>query len=152
MLLIEGWIKLGAGEFAKVRDAGIAMVKATNEEAGCLHYAFAQDIADPDLIRISERWESARSAFGQRAYGRVQQGDGRGKARRGRPVALQRRSVTQAALTLRRKTVIASVAKQSRAFCASLDCFAPLAMTWKLDPAVPLIAAGIFPVPAAAAV
>ncbi len=58
MLLIEGWLKLGKGEFAKVRDAGIAMVKATNEEAGCLHYAFAQDIADPDLIRISERWES----------------------------------------------------------------------------------------------
>lgn len=58
MLLIEGWIKLATGEFAKVRDEGIAMVKATNEEAGCLHYAFAQDIADPDLIRISERWES----------------------------------------------------------------------------------------------
>jgi len=58
MLLIEGWIKLGAGEFAKVRDGALAMVKATNEEEGCLHYAFAQDIADPDLIRISERWES----------------------------------------------------------------------------------------------
>ena len=58
MLLIEGWIKLGAGEFEKVRAEGIAMVKATNEEQGCLHYAFAQDIADPDLIRISERWES----------------------------------------------------------------------------------------------
>lgn len=58
MLLIEGWIKLGAGEFAKVREQALAMVAATNEEAGCLHYAFAQDIADPDLIRISERWES----------------------------------------------------------------------------------------------
>ena len=58
MLLIEGWIKLGEGEFAKVRDEGIAMVKASNQEQGCLHYSFAQDIADPDLIRISERWES----------------------------------------------------------------------------------------------
>jgi quinol monooxygenase YgiN len=58
MLLIEGWIKLGEGEFAKVRDEGIAMVRATLAEAGCLHYSFAQDIADPDLIRISERWES----------------------------------------------------------------------------------------------
>jgi quinol monooxygenase YgiN len=58
MLLIEGWLKLGTGEFDKVRDQGIAMVKTTNEEAGCLHYSFAQDIADPDLIRISERWES----------------------------------------------------------------------------------------------
>lgn len=58
MLLIEGWLKLGAGEFEKVREQGIAMVKATNEEAGCLHYSFAQDISDPDLIRISERWDS----------------------------------------------------------------------------------------------
>lgn len=70
MLLIEGWIKLGAGEFEKVRKQGIAMVKATNEEAGCLHYAFAQDIADPDLIRISERWESqeALAAHGASAH------------------------------------------------------------------------------------
>lgn len=58
MLLIEGWLKLAKGEFEKVREQGIAMVKATNAEAGCLHYSFAQDIADPDLIRISERWES----------------------------------------------------------------------------------------------
>ena len=58
MLLIEGWLKLASGEFEKVREAGIAMVKATNEEEGCIHYSFAQDIADPDLIRISERWAS----------------------------------------------------------------------------------------------
>ena len=67
MLIVEGWLKLGAGEFAKIRDAGIAQVQATNQEAGCLHYSFAQDIADPDLIRISERWESAEAlaAHGQ---------------------------------------------------------------------------------------
>ena len=58
MLLIEGWLKLATGEFAKVADQARAMVEATNAEAGCLHYSFAQDIADPDLIRISERWES----------------------------------------------------------------------------------------------
>lgn len=58
MLLIEGWLKLAAGEFAKIKDAGIAQVAATNQEEGCLHYSFAQDIADPDLIRISERWTS----------------------------------------------------------------------------------------------
>ena len=70
MLLIEGWIKLATGEFEKVRAEGIAMVAATNEEAGCLHYAFAQDIADPDLIRISERWDSqeALAAHGASAH------------------------------------------------------------------------------------
>ena len=70
MLMIAGWIKLGAGEFEKVREQGIAMVAATNQEQGCLHYAFAQDIADPDLIRISERWESqeALAAHGASAH------------------------------------------------------------------------------------
>ncbi len=58
MLLIEGWLKLATGEFDKVREQGIAMVQATLAEDGCLHYSFAQDIADPDLIRISERWAS----------------------------------------------------------------------------------------------
>ncbi|WP_309623718.1 putative quinol monooxygenase [Novosphingobium sp.] len=70
MLLIEGWIKLATGEFEKVREQGVAMVKATNEEAGCLHYAFAQDISDPDLIRISERWDNqeALAAHGASAH------------------------------------------------------------------------------------
>lgn len=58
MLLIEGWLKLASGEFEKVRAAAAAMVAATNDEHGCLHYSFAQDISDPDLIRISERWEN----------------------------------------------------------------------------------------------
>ncbi len=56
MLLIEGWLKLGTGEFAKMKDGAQAMVAATLAEDGCLHYSFAQDVADPDLIRISERW------------------------------------------------------------------------------------------------
>ncbi len=58
MLLIEGWLKLATGEFDKVADQAQAMVKATLEEEGCLHYSFSRDIADPDLIRISERWAS----------------------------------------------------------------------------------------------
>lgn len=56
MLLIEGWLKLGTGEFAKMKDAAVAVVAATLAEDGCLHYSFAQDVADPDLLRISERW------------------------------------------------------------------------------------------------
>jgi quinol monooxygenase YgiN len=58
MLLIEGWLKLATGEFDKVADQARAMVTATNAEDGCMHYSFSRDIADPDLIRISERWAS----------------------------------------------------------------------------------------------
>ena len=40
------------------RALAAAMVAATNAEDGCIHYAFARDINDPDLIHISERWAS----------------------------------------------------------------------------------------------
>jgi len=56
MLMIEGWLKLAPGEFDKLKDQAEAMVAATNAEDGCLHYSFARDISDPDVIRISERW------------------------------------------------------------------------------------------------
>ena len=58
MLLIQGWLKLANGEFDKVQEQAAAMVAATNAEDGCIHYAFARDINDPDLIHISERWAS----------------------------------------------------------------------------------------------
>lgn len=70
MLIVEGWLKLATGEFDKVADAARAMVAETNKEAGCLAYAFSRDISDPDLIRITERWESpeALAAHGQSAH------------------------------------------------------------------------------------
>lgn len=58
MLLINGWLKLATGEFDKIIAQAQAMVATTNTEEGCLHYSFARDVADPDLIRIAERWDS----------------------------------------------------------------------------------------------
>ena len=67
MLIIEGWLKLATGEFDKVAEAARTMVAQTLMEPGCLRYAFARDINDPDLIQIAERWESpeALTAHGQ---------------------------------------------------------------------------------------
>jgi quinol monooxygenase YgiN len=64
MLMIGGWLKLAAGEFDKVKDQAAAMVATTNTEDGCLHYSFARDIADPDLIRIFERWRDQEALDG----------------------------------------------------------------------------------------
>ena len=61
MLLIQGWLKLAAGEFDKVADEARTMVAATNAEPGCIHYSFARDIGDPDLIHIAERWTDAEA-------------------------------------------------------------------------------------------
>lgn len=70
MLIIEGWLKLGTGEFDKVADAARIMVAETAKEEGCLTYAFSRDINDPDLIRITERWETAEAlaAHGKSAH------------------------------------------------------------------------------------
>jgi len=59
MLIIEGWLKLASGQFDQVAEAARTMVAETLKEEGCLSYAFARDINDPDLIRIAERWEGS---------------------------------------------------------------------------------------------
>ena len=56
MLIIEGWIQFGAGEIERLAEVGRTMIAETLKEPGCLEYAFAQDLADPCRLRISERW------------------------------------------------------------------------------------------------
>ena len=70
MLLIQGWLKLATGEFDKVAADARTMVAATNAEDGCIHYSFARDLNDPDLIHIAERWRDAEAlgAHGKSAH------------------------------------------------------------------------------------
>jgi len=67
MLIIEGWIKFGAGDLERLADAAKTMIAETHEEPGCLEYAFAQDLTDPTKMRIIERWvdEAALAAHFQ---------------------------------------------------------------------------------------
>jgi quinol monooxygenase YgiN len=57
MIVIKGSIKLAPGELEKFRAIATAMAEATRKEKGCVEYAFAQDIADPTILRIVEEWE-----------------------------------------------------------------------------------------------
>ncbi|MDP8994572.1 MAG: antibiotic biosynthesis monooxygenase [Pseudomonadota bacterium] len=56
MILIMGEVRFGAGEMDRLREDMQRMIAATREEDGCEAYAFAEDVAEPDLLRISERW------------------------------------------------------------------------------------------------
>lgn len=56
MLCIMGTIRLPAERMAEAQPAMAAMVTATRAEEGCLEYAFAADVLDPGLVRVSERW------------------------------------------------------------------------------------------------
>jgi quinol monooxygenase YgiN len=58
MLLIVGTIRLPAGRLDAARPALAAMVEATRAETGCVEYSYAEDVLDPGLIHITERWTS----------------------------------------------------------------------------------------------
>ena len=65
--MIEGWVRMTAADIERLRPAAVVMIEATRGEDGRLEYAFAQDLADPDLFRIVERWrdEAALAAHFQ---------------------------------------------------------------------------------------
>jgi quinol monooxygenase YgiN len=56
MLIIMGTVRIAPEGIAAARPAMARMVAASNAEDGCLLYAYSQDLVDPGLVRISERW------------------------------------------------------------------------------------------------
>jgi len=56
MLIVEGWVRFAPGDLDKLIQMARIMVDETLQEPGCLHYSYARDISDPDVLRISERW------------------------------------------------------------------------------------------------
>jgi len=61
MILINGYIRVAPVSAAKIKDAAAKLVAATREESGCLAYAFSEDISEPGLIHIAERWADQAS-------------------------------------------------------------------------------------------
>jgi quinol monooxygenase YgiN len=56
MIIVMGTARLGPGELDRLGDAMRAQIEATRAEAGCVHYSFARDVLDPDLLHVAERW------------------------------------------------------------------------------------------------
>ena len=77
MIVVMGHMKFAAGEGARVAPLLAAHMAEVATEEGCELYAFSFDAADPDLVRIAERWASpeALAAHGvaphQKAFGRA---------------------------------------------------------------------------------
>ena len=55
-VLIIGTIRVPAGSLDRARPAMAMMVSASRAEAGCLAYNYAEDVLDPGLIHVVERW------------------------------------------------------------------------------------------------
>lgn len=56
MLLIVGTFRLPPENLASARQAMKSMVDASRAEPGCLQYDYAEDLFDPGLIHVIERW------------------------------------------------------------------------------------------------
>lgn len=55
-VIVMGTASLAPGEIDRLADAMRTQIEATRAEDGCEHYSFARDLAEPDLLHITERW------------------------------------------------------------------------------------------------
>lgn len=58
MIIVTGHVRFAPERIAGLRPHMRAMVDASRNEPGCLVYAYGEDLLDPGLLRIVERWES----------------------------------------------------------------------------------------------
>lgn len=67
MLIVLGHFDFEPADVPLAADLMRAMTAATVRESGCLHYAFAADLLDPNRFQLSELWRDAASldAHGQ---------------------------------------------------------------------------------------
>jgi quinol monooxygenase YgiN len=57
MLIILAKAQASAATLEAAKPAIAAMVAASNAEDGCIAYAFTQDLGDPSIIHIVEKWQ-----------------------------------------------------------------------------------------------
>ena len=55
-LIIAGTIRVPPENLAAFKPHMLAMLTATRTEEGCLAYSYAEDVAEPGLIRVFEAW------------------------------------------------------------------------------------------------
>lgn len=56
MIVVTGELRLAPENVAKARPYMRAVLAATRKEDGCLLYAYGEDVLEPGLFRIVERW------------------------------------------------------------------------------------------------
>jgi quinol monooxygenase YgiN len=60
-LLIAGTFRLPPENLDAARGVMAAMIEASRAEEGCEVYSYAQDVAEPGLIRVIEKWRDRAS-------------------------------------------------------------------------------------------
>lgn len=55
-ILIAGTVRVPPQNVERFRPHMAAMLAASRAEDGCLEYSYAEDVAEPGLIRVFEAW------------------------------------------------------------------------------------------------
>lgn len=58
MIVIEGTVRIPPENLEAARPVMEQMIRASRAEDGCIDYAYAVDVLDPGLVRVTERWAS----------------------------------------------------------------------------------------------
>ena len=57
MLIVLAKAQVGDSAMEAAKAAIADMVAASNAEEGCIAYAFTQDLGDPSIVHIVEKWQ-----------------------------------------------------------------------------------------------
>ena len=55
-LIIAGTVRVPPENLERFKPHMLEMLKASRAEDGCLEYSYAEDVAEPGLIRVFETW------------------------------------------------------------------------------------------------
>ncbi|MEM7002137.1 MAG: putative quinol monooxygenase [Pseudomonadota bacterium] len=58
MIVVNAIIKATAANIDAMRDAIATMEAASRTEAGCQDYTFSVELNNPNVLRITEKWDS----------------------------------------------------------------------------------------------
>ena len=61
MVIVMGTVRVDPDAIERLRPAMEAMMAASRAEDGCLTYAYALDMLEPGLVRVSELWTDRAS-------------------------------------------------------------------------------------------
>lgn len=56
MIIVTGDLRVAPENMEKLHEHMRRVIEATRKEDGCLAYAYGEDVLEPGLVRISERW------------------------------------------------------------------------------------------------
>ena len=56
MILVTGHFRVSPGKVDALRPHMRAVIEANRNEDGCLLFAYGEDVLDPGLLRVVERW------------------------------------------------------------------------------------------------